>query len=125
MAVVRRGLWWCTGVIVGLVLLTGCSGPELCRGEVGPETVIIDADAFANTGPDIEVCFTIADGPETYCSEPGISRVSWTAHSDYPQDVPYFVRITTGAGETYPEGGSGTHQMTCAQTTTNIVLTNN
>ena len=106
MAVARRGLWRCAGVIVGLVLLAGCSGPELCRSEVGPETVNIDADAFANTGPDIEVCFTIADGPETYCSEPGTSRVSRTAHSDYPQGVPYFVRITTGSARPTPRVGA-------------------
>jgi hypothetical protein len=113
-------LRWLTVGIVVLVLLSGCSSPELCRGEVGPETVVIDAEAFANDG--IQVCFTIADGPETYCSESGTPKVSWTARSDYPQDVPYFVRITTSVGETFPEGGSGTHRMTCTQTTTEIIL---
>lgn len=103
---VRRGLRCFAGVVVGFVLLTGCSSPELCRGEVGPETVVIDADAFADAGPDIEVCFTIADGPETYCSEPGTSRVSWTAHSDYPREVPYFVRITTGVARPTPRVGA-------------------
>lgn len=109
--------------LVGLTLLTGCSSPELCRGEVGPETVVIDAEAFAGDG--IQVCFTIADRPEEFCSEPGTPKVSWTAHSDYPLEVPYFVRITTSVGETYPEGGSGTHQMSCTQTTTEIILPTN
>ena len=119
------GLRLVAAVLVSLTLLTGCSSPELCRGEVGPETVVIDAEAFAGAGADIQVCFTIADRPEEFCSEPGTPKVSWTAHSDYPLEVPYFVRITTGVGETYPEAGSGTHHMTCTQTTTEITLPTN
>ncbi len=118
-----RGMGWLAGSLTVLVVLAGCSSPELCRGEVGPETVVIDAEAFADDG--IEVCFTIADRPEAFCSELGTAKVSWTAHSDYPRDVPYFVRITTSVGETYPEGGSGTHQMTCTQTTTEVILPTN
>ena len=113
-------LRWLTMGMVVLVLLPGCSSPELCRAEVGPETVVIDAEAFADDG--IQVCFTIAGRPEAFCSESGTPKVSWTAHSDYPRDVPYFVRITTSVGETYPEGGSGTHQMTCTQATTEVIL---
>jgi len=114
---------WIWVGFVGLVLLAGCSSPELCRGEVGPETVVIDAEAFADDG--IQVCFTISGRPEAFCSEAGTPKVSWTAHSDYPLEVPYFVRITTSVGETYPEGGSGTHQMTCTQTTTEVILPTN
>ncbi len=99
-------LRWLTGGMVGPVLPAGCASPELCRGEVGPGTALIDVDAFAEEG--IEVCFTIGDGPEAFCSERGTSQVSCIAHSDYPRDVPYFVRINTSMGETYPEGGSGT-----------------
>ena len=120
-----RGLGWIASALAVLVLLTACSNPELCRGDVGSETVLIDAEALELAGSEIQVCFTIADGPEIYCSEPGTPRVSWAAHADDPQEVPYFVRITTGVGETYPEGGSGTHLMICTQTTTEIILPTN
>ncbi len=116
--------------IAALAVVAGCSGSTVCSGNVGPETLLVDASAFAEQPDvsDVEVCIVPdpSDSSEgsALCSPSGTPMVSYTiAESDYPAVVDYYVVLQTGPGSyVSPENGRGTHRMQCTATTTNIIL---
>lgn len=116
--------------VVAIAIVTSCSASGVCSGDVGPETLTVDASAFADL-PDVsgvEVCIAPADRhpseEEAACSPPATPIVSYTTEaSDYPAVLDYYVVLQTGDSDfVSPEEGRGSHEMQCAATTTNIVL---
>lgn len=115
-----------TGVAVVAVaaLIASCSSASQCSGDVGPETLHVDASAFVDEGSNILVCIVQQESRAEYCGEEGTPWVSLTATSDYPVAWDYYVSLREGNSFVFPERGGGTHHMKCEATTTNIVLPN-
>ena len=108
------------GALAMFALVVGCSAADICSGDVGPETLRVDASAFDDGESIIEVCVRFHNEP--HCAPEGTPEVSITFHNDYPKVMNYFVSLRQDAAFTFPEGGGGTHRMECRATTTNIVL---
>lgn len=119
--------------VVALAIVVGCNASGLCDGDVGPETLSVDASEYANLRDvsGVEVCIAPHDRDpsedDAVCSPPGTPIVSYTtAESDYPVRLDYYVVLQTGESSfVIPENGGGTHEMQCVATTTNIILPSN
>ncbi|HZD23773.1 MAG TPA: hypothetical protein VE569_10295 [Acidimicrobiia bacterium] len=110
-----------------LAILAGCSSAAVCSGDVGPETLSVDASSYLDQ-PDVldaEVCVVPDDWnrDEAVCSPPGAATISYTTpRNDYPAVVAYYVAVRTGESSfVYPEDGGGTQRLQCTATTTNIL----
>ncbi len=115
--------------IAGFALLAGCSSSAVCSGNVGPETLSVDASSYADQADvtDVEVCIVPENGErdeEAVCSQRGTPTISYTTpKSDYPAVFTYYFSLEMGPGNwVIPEGAGGTHQMQCVATTTHIIL---
>ena len=122
------GFWRRSAAIAAVVVLAGCSNSAVCSGDAGPETLEVDASAFADqpgvTG--VVVCIAIPDdgnARQEFCNGPGTASVSLTTSStEYPASLDYYLDVVSGSSHVFPEGGGGTFEMTCTATTTRIVL---
>lgn len=94
-----------------------------CEGSARPETVVVDASAFAAPGSDLEVCFTQNnDHPDArFCNEPGSPEVGQTWHGDYPDAVDYEVTRTDADG-TVELLIAGTYLLQCQPGTVRLEL---
>lgn len=115
--------------VAAVAVLVGCSGPAVCSGDAGPETLEVDASAFTDVSgvPEVEVCIVVdaeySMGRQEFCSPADVPMVGLTLDSsDYPKVLDYYVDLLSGSSHVFPENGSGTFEMTCTATTTRIVL---
>jgi hypothetical protein len=115
--------------VAAIAALVGCSGPAVCTGDVGPETLEVDASALVGESgvPEVEVCIVVNAeyemGRQEFCSPPEVPMVGLTVGpDDYPKVLGYYVDLLSGSSHVFPENGSGTFEMTCTATTNRIVL---
>ncbi|MGA9596417.1 MAG: hypothetical protein WBV06_09685 [Acidimicrobiia bacterium] len=102
-------------------ILAGCSNAALC-GDDEPETVVVDAAAYATPGSEIEVCIFPADEPANAdCNPVGYSSSSVTWLGDYPEIVDYTV-MRTNADGTVEMLAAGTYRLQCEPGTVRIEL---
>jgi hypothetical protein len=120
--------WIRSVAITAFAVLAGCTNSAICSGDVGPETLTVDASAFAeDPGVEVEVCIVSGGddpaGRQEFCSPPGTPEVSLTGLSgDYPATLEYYVDLRSGSNHFFPGNGGGTVEMTCTATTTRVVL---
>jgi len=108
-------------LILTVVILTGCSNAGVC-GHSQPESVLVDASAFATPESVIEVCIFPADEPDNVaCSVEGGAWASVTWHGEYPEAVGYTVirANTDGTQETLV---TGSYHLQCQPGTVRIEL---
>jgi hypothetical protein len=123
MRLTQRGL-----VTVTIAVLASCSSAAVCRGDVGPETLSVDASSYLDQPDvvDVEVCVVPddRDRDEAVCSPHGAAAISYTTPSgDYPAIFAYYVIVRTGGSSlVVPEDGEGIQRLHCTTTTTNINL---
>ncbi len=84
---------------------------------------------FASVGTGREVCVSDAvhGRGDWLCGEVGTPWVSVAFHVDpgeggYPREWVYRVNYIVDGVQVSPEGGAGTLEMQCTDTTTNVVL---
>ncbi len=106
-----------------VALLAACSSTSICSGEVGPETVHVDASAWVDEETTIVVCLMEQATGAEYCGQEGSPTVSVVASNDYQVEWNYYVTFRQGNTHVVPSAAGGTHSMKCEATTTNIVLT--